>query len=122
MNLRLGGLEFLDFPIFIPFESPRMKPYNLLSVYIVCMQVLVSQYITAKKPSNRLPVSHEFYKLQECCICLSVYDNGAELRGLPCHHHFHCSCIDKWLYINATCPLCKFNILKPSNQIGTGVV
>ncbi|CAL9007023.1 unnamed protein product [Prunus brigantina] len=58
----------------------------------------------------------------ECCICLSVYDNGAELRGLPCHHHFHCSCIDKWLYINATCPLCKFNILKPSNQIGTGVV
>lgn len=49
----------------------------------------------------------------ECCICLSAYDDGTELRELPCHHHFHCSCIDKWLYINAICPLCKYNILKP---------
>ncbi|XP_039046730.1 E3 ubiquitin-protein ligase At1g63170-like isoform X2 [Hibiscus syriacus] len=50
----------------------------------------------------------------ECCICLSAYDDGVELRELPCGHHFHCACIDKWLYINATCPLCKYNILKSS--------
>ncbi|KAG9139442.1 hypothetical protein Leryth_027428 [Lithospermum erythrorhizon] len=55
----------------------------------------------------------------ECCICLCAYDDGAELRELPCHHHFHCSCIDKWLFINATCPLCKFNILKNGNQSGS---
>ncbi|CAK9134451.1 unnamed protein product [Ilex paraguariensis] len=55
----------------------------------------------------------------ECCICLCPYDDGAELRELPCHHHFHCACIDKWLYINATCPLCKFNILKNGNQSGS---
>ncbi|KAK9003556.1 hypothetical protein V6N11_084198 [Hibiscus sabdariffa] len=48
----------------------------------------------------------------ECCICLSAYDDGVELRELPCGHHFHCACVDKWLYINATCPLCKYNILK----------
>ncbi|XP_031091886.1 E3 ubiquitin-protein ligase At1g63170-like [Ipomoea triloba] len=52
----------------------------------------------------------------ECCICLCAYDDGVELRELPCRHHFHCACIDKWLYINATCPLCKFNILKNDNQ------
>ncbi|KAL0550297.1 hypothetical protein IC582_014805 [Cucumis melo] len=51
----------------------------------------------------------------ECCICLSAYEDGVELRELPCGHHFHCACVDKWLYINATCPLCKFNILKNSN-------
>ncbi|XP_009110628.1 E3 ubiquitin-protein ligase At1g12760 isoform X1 [Brassica rapa] len=51
----------------------------------------------------------------ECCICLSAYEDGTELRELPCGHHFHCSCVDKWLYINATCPLCKYNILKSSN-------
>ncbi|RDX88005.1 E3 ubiquitin-protein ligase, partial [Mucuna pruriens] len=51
----------------------------------------------------------------ECCICLSSYDDGVELRELPCGHHFHCVCVDKWLYINATCPLCKYNILKSSN-------
>ncbi|PSS26343.1 E3 ubiquitin-protein like [Actinidia chinensis var. chinensis] len=52
----------------------------------------------------------------ECCICLCTYDDGTELRELPCRHHFHCSCIDKWLYMNATCPLCKFNILKNGSQ------
>ncbi|KAJ0258051.1 E3 ubiquitin-protein ligase [Hirschfeldia incana] len=50
----------------------------------------------------------------ECCICLSAYEDETELRELPCGHHFHCSCVDKWLYINATCPLCKYNILKDS--------
>ncbi|CAD5196967.1 unnamed protein product [Musa acuminata subsp. malaccensis] len=38
----------------------------------------------------------------ECCICLSPYDDGVELRELPCGHHFHRTCIDKWLRINAT--------------------
>ncbi|KAM1416095.1 hypothetical protein ACFX2I_007676 [Malus domestica] len=52
----------------------------------------------------------------ECCICLSCYDDGVELRQLPCAHHFHCSCINKWLFINTTCPLCKYNILKSSSQ------
>ncbi|XP_030491141.2 E3 ubiquitin-protein ligase At4g11680 [Cannabis sativa] len=52
----------------------------------------------------------------ECCICLSAYDDEAEVRELPCRHHFHCSCIDKWLHINATCPLCKFNILNLNNN------
>ncbi|KAM7256203.1 hypothetical protein ACFE04_011944 [Oxalis oulophora] len=46
----------------------------------------------------------------ECCICLTQYVNGEELCTLPCNHHFHDGCIDKWLRINATCPLCKFNI------------
>lgn len=52
----------------------------------------------------------------ECCICLCAYDDGNELRELPCRHHFHSPCIDKWLHINATCPLCKYNILKNGNQ------
>ncbi|CAJ2664193.1 E3 ubiquitin-protein ligase At1g12760-like isoform X2 [Trifolium pratense] len=52
----------------------------------------------------------------ECCICLSAYDDGVELRQLPCGHHFHCTCVDKWLQINATCPLCKYNILKSSRH------
>ncbi|KAF2549230.1 hypothetical protein F2Q70_00019808 [Brassica cretica] len=62
------------------------------------------------------PVEHTI--LQEdadCCICLCAYEDGGELRELPCGHHFHCSCVDKWLYINATCPLCKYDILKNSN-------
>ncbi|XP_076948772.1 E3 ubiquitin-protein ligase At1g63170-like [Bidens hawaiensis] len=58
----------------------------------------------------------------ECCICLCTYDDGSELRELPCCHHFHTTCIDKWLFINATCPLCKFNILKNATQSGSNEV
>nr|VDC59390.1 unnamed protein product [Brassica rapa] len=62
------------------------------------------------------PLQHTLpHEDAECCICLSAYADETELRELPCGHHFHCSCVDKWLYINATCPLCKYNILKNSN-------
>ncbi|KAM6562118.1 hypothetical protein CsatB_022116 [Cannabis sativa] len=53
----------------------------------------------------------------ECCICLVSYDDGEDLHALPCNHHFHSTCIVKWLKMNATCPLCKYNILKGSEQV-----
>lgn len=48
--------------------------------------------------------------VQLCCICLGRYREGEMLRELPCHHHFHVSCVDTWLKINANCPLCKSEI------------
>ncbi|XP_071692620.1 E3 ubiquitin protein ligase RIE1 [Rutidosis leptorrhynchoides] len=53
----------------------------------------------------------------DCCICLSTYEDGTELHSLPCNHHFHAACIVKWLKMNATCPLCKYNILKGNEQV-----
>ncbi|CAH8325305.1 unnamed protein product [Eruca vesicaria subsp. sativa] len=69
-------------------------------------------------PSERVLSSDE----AECCICLCGYEDGTELRELSCRHHFHEACIDKWLRINATCPLCKFNILKTGEQSGNDAV
>ncbi|KAK6912670.1 Zinc finger, RING-type [Dillenia turbinata] len=45
-----------------------------------------------------------------CCICLGKYVNNDDLRELPCSHFFHKDCIDKWLKINAMCPLCKSEV------------
>ncbi|KAK8936240.1 E3 ubiquitin-protein ligase [Platanthera zijinensis] len=42
-----------------------------------------------------------------CCICLAKYVDNEDLRELPCKHFFHMECVDKWLKINALCPLCK---------------
>uniref|UniRef100_A0A7C9CPN3 RING-type domain-containing protein n=2 Tax=Opuntia streptacantha TaxID=393608 RepID=A0A7C9CPN3_OPUST len=45
-----------------------------------------------------------------CCICLAQYVDDDELRELPCSHLFHSECVDKWLKINASCPLCKLEV------------
>lgn len=43
----------------------------------------------------------------ECCICLAKYIDKEEVRQLPCFHVFHLKCVDKWLAITSSCPLCK---------------
>ncbi|KAI3792617.1 hypothetical protein L2E82_06501 [Cichorium intybus] len=43
-----------------------------------------------------------------CAICLSDYKLKESLRTIPeCNHYFHSKCIDEWLKLNATCPVCR---------------
>ncbi|XP_010526187.1 PREDICTED: E3 ubiquitin-protein ligase At1g12760-like [Tarenaya hassleriana] len=51
-----------------------------------------------------------------CCICLAKYANNEELRELTCSHFFHKDCVDKWLKINASCPLCKAQVGEKNNS------
>ena len=43
-----------------------------------------------------------------CPICLSEYQSKETLKTIPkCQHCFHSECIDEWLSLNATCPICR---------------
>ncbi|CAI9289011.1 unnamed protein product [Lactuca saligna] len=43
-----------------------------------------------------------------CAICLSDYKPKESFRTIPeCNHYFHSECIDEWLKLNATCPVCR---------------
>ncbi|XP_043721985.1 putative RING-H2 finger protein ATL69 [Telopea speciosissima] len=43
-----------------------------------------------------------------CSICLSEYLPKETIRYLPdCKHCFHADCIDEWLRMSATCPICR---------------
>jgi len=43
---------------------------------------------------------------EKCAVCLSDFEEKEFVRRLPCHHHFHRPCIDRWLSHNKRCPLC----------------
>ncbi|XP_021296689.1 RING-H2 finger protein ATL70-like isoform X1 [Herrania umbratica] len=43
-----------------------------------------------------------------CSICLGEYKDTDMLRLLPaCGHVFHLKCVDSWLRLHPTCPICR---------------
>lgn len=43
-----------------------------------------------------------------CPICLEGYKEDGQLKGLPdCGHLFHEMCVDPWLELHPTCPVCR---------------
>ncbi|GAU28222.1 hypothetical protein TSUD_118290 [Trifolium subterraneum] len=54
--------------------------------------------------SRRLPKPNESL----CAICLTDYLPKETIRCVPdCQHCFHAECVDEWLRMSATCPLCR---------------
>jgi len=45
--------------------------------------------------------------IPSCAVCMENYVNNDELRCLPCRHEFHTKCVDEWLKLRSTCPLCR---------------
>ncbi|CAN6163820.1 unnamed protein product [Urochloa humidicola] len=43
-----------------------------------------------------------------CSVCLGAFQTGEMVRLLPvCLHLFHVECIDPWLDMHSTCPICR---------------
>ncbi|KAF8928297.1 hypothetical protein EDD21DRAFT_204197 [Dissophora ornata] len=65
----------------------------------------------------RTEVPNQQFVNETCAICLDDFSEGEEIRTLPCHHEFHCECIDPWLTRkSSTCPLCKYECLLPTAE------
>ena len=83
---------------------PKASPYEM-SFRCIFISTLKSRGCARLGPS----VCPDKYHVEGnlCSICLKSVQNVKSIFQLPCKHVFHFSCIDKWSYISATCPLCR---------------
>ncbi|XP_061375417.1 RING-H2 finger protein ATL40-like [Gastrolobium bilobum] len=60
--------------------------------------------------------------MMECAVCLSALEHDEIAKLIPsCNHIFHVGCIDSWLALSSTCPLCRVRVqpwLKPQLHEG----
>ena len=72
-------------------------------------QVPLGSAQSQKIPSKKYSKTDETKEM--CAICVDEFEDGEEVRVLPCNHIFHSKCIDEWLSnYSSLCPLCKANI------------
>lgn len=84
IGVRIGGLseEAIDnYTVCYSFESPQSKIED------------------HQEPQGK------------CTICMEEFTTGDVLRCLPCLHSYHVPCIDKWLSLSQSCPVCKHNVM-----------
>ena len=46
----------------------------------------------------------------KCSICQMEFEEDDELRVLPCGHAEHKECLEQWLAVNKSCPLCSHEV------------
>ena len=46
---------------------------------------------------------------RRCTVCFEKFSDGDDMRRLACGHEFHAPCVDSWLALRRTCPVCRLD-------------
>lgn len=60
----------------------------------------------------------EEVEVGECVVCLEEYEVGQMGKEMPCKHRYHAQCIEKWLGIHGSCPVCRYKMPVDEDEIG----
>eukprot|EP00884_Botryococcus_braunii_P009551 jgi/Botrbrau1/18598/Bobra.0367s0040.1 len=63
------------------------------------------------KSRHRLQSSSPVQGVDQCVVCLEEYaESDVTVVRLPCSHLYHPECIEQWLKLRKTCPLCLVEV------------
>ncbi|XP_044497587.1 putative RING-H2 finger protein ATL61 [Mangifera indica] len=87
-----------------------------MAILIVCSFYLYNRWFGQSQSGgdnqgHKENGSTQFHAEIDCTVCLNKVLQGEPLRVLPtCYHGFHAHCIDAWLKLHSTCPLCRADV------------
>ena len=58
---------------------------------------------------QRYVMAYDFH--DDCAICVEAFSAGNVLSVTPCGHKFCAGCLDDWVTMNPSCPLCRRDFL-----------
>ena len=102
----------------VALESPRIEvrpEYPPSAPPLPEVESPPARAAAAARPPARAPAHAVPEETPNCAICMEDFKAGDRLRSLPCKHDFHKECVDRWLAVNSTCPMCRASIFSRPN-------
>ncbi|XP_006110590.3 E3 ubiquitin-protein ligase RNF167-like [Pelodiscus sinensis] len=119
----------LFWPQVLKYSTNRLIPYLLqefgfmLNVLICTIPLVACARWCTKGQQITVCTFKRGDRYDTCVICMAEYEEGDQLKVLPCSHTYHCACIDTWLHTqprNKTCPFCKQQVTTEAQAVNVG--
>ncbi|XP_046546377.1 E3 ubiquitin-protein ligase Arkadia-like [Haliotis rubra] len=108
MQMRLGGMVYHGPIVEFNFDGRGGNVNCGASPAVIEQNTLPHKYRKMKRCSDSENPDED--GPEKCTICLCEFEEGEDVRRLPCMHLFHIECVDQWLSTNKKCPICRVDI------------
>ena len=115
------------FEMYAYLRRMRGNHENILNRALEASLETMPEFEFETKKEN-ISVDVEFMKLGNisgnisgniCCICTDDLTEDSTVGALECRHYFHSECLQKWVVMSQTCPVCRASLpVKPMFPVG----
>ncbi|CAH8355519.1 unnamed protein product [Eruca vesicaria subsp. sativa] len=61
-------------------------------------------------PTVKVTVEMLGSEMNQCAVCMDEFEEGGDVKQMPCKHVFHQGCLLPWLELHNSCPVCRFEL------------